>query len=131
HIWGWATWRRAWKQYDYSLEKFSEYPTNDLPPRFKKQIGQIMDGKLDTWDLQWVMTIWWTRGITIIPQLNLIKNIGYGAGKNATHTKTSPPGWMKRLKYGDLEPILHPSKIAVNQDADDFTLRTVYSDGTF
>jgi hypothetical protein len=64
HNWGWATWRRAWNHYEYFK----------IPGDFDETI----------WDFQWNKTIQKNNGLTILPKVNLVKNIGYG--KDATHT---------------------------------------------
>ncbi len=32
HIWGWATWKRAWKHYDYSMKRYPEIAEKGLLP---------------------------------------------------------------------------------------------------
>lgn len=125
HIWGWATWKRAWKKYDFTLNRYYNYPANDVHPRFQSFIKQIKEGFIDTWDVQWSMSVWWNQGIAIMPETNLVKNIGYG-DKNATHTKSTPPKWVRKMRYGHVDKMAHPESIQVNKEADDFTLKTVY-----
>ena len=128
HIWGWATWKRAWEKYDFTLARYRNHSTKDVHPKFCRLINQVLNGSLDTWDIQWVMAVWWNDGITITPQVNLVKNIGYGTNKKATHTKARPPKWVRKMKYGNLSKVIHPKKVCVDKDADDFTLETVYTD---
>jgi len=125
HIWGWATWRRAWKKYDFTLNRYHNHSTIDLHPRFRSLVKQVQNGSLDTWDVQWTMSVWWSNGFAITPKTNLVKNIGYG-DKNATHTKASPPKWVRRMQHGCIDNIVHPKEIQIDKEADDFTLRTVY-----
>jgi len=47
----------------------------------------VFEKKIDTWDYQWYFTTWINGGISIIPTVNMISNIGFGAG--ATHTSDS------------------------------------------
>jgi len=42
------------------------------------------EGKINTWDIQWVFACWTQNGLSILPNVNLISNIGQGTG--ATHT---------------------------------------------
>jgi hypothetical protein len=44
----------------------------------------VFQGKIDTWDYQWLYTIWKNDGICINPGVNLVENIGFG--ESATHT---------------------------------------------
>ncbi|MCA0396447.1 MAG: nucleotide-diphospho-sugar transferase [Bacteroidetes bacterium] len=128
HIWGWATWRRAWKLYDFTLDRYKDVMRPALPNKVERMIYHIQKGSLDTWDTQWFATVWWNRGLAICPQVNLIRNIGFGRGKGATHTKSSEPGWMKRMQYGSIDNVVHPTSISVDQKADSFTIHNVYTD---
>jgi len=93
-IWGWASWRRAWKYYDLEMKLWDN-------PKAKKTIKDLMifkdqcverihlfqktyDGKIDTWDYQWSFARMTQSGLSIVPNVNLIKNIGFGI--EATHT---------------------------------------------
>ncbi len=126
-IWGWATWARAWKNYDFEMENYDLFLKNN-------QIGRIFEDKkqqifwintlnktkdIDTWDYQWLMAIWLCNGLSIIPNINLIKNIGFDAG--GTHTKNEPK-WYKSLSKGNgkMAKMTHPKEIRVNIEADDF-----------
>jgi len=94
-IWGWATWRRAWRYYDEALSAWPDFRergwldaiTND--PKEAAGLRQVMDavhhGHLDTWDWQWAFACWTRGGLAVEPSVNLISNIGFGS--NATHTK--------------------------------------------
>lgn len=91
HVWGWATWKRAWNTYSYKVN--FDFSTLGLEDKLKnksaigywKNIWHKMNTQpLDTWDYQWVFTIWRNNGISISPNYNMISNIGFG--KAATHT---------------------------------------------
>lgn len=93
-MWGWATWRRAWKAYDYSMTRWpSLRKTGWLREigagsrRFELVWRDLFDrthaGKIDTWDFQWIYSSWLQNGLSIIPATNLIANLGFG--KDATH----------------------------------------------
>lgn len=93
-IWGWASWRRAWKFYDVNI-KCLEMPgvkallkgvfEENFQDRYKLY-KSVYNNKIDTWDYQWNLTRILQSGLTIVPSLNLITNIGFG--EEATHTKT-------------------------------------------
>lgn len=96
-IWGWGTWKRAWRHYDFemtSLESLidSNYFANQLGRtlgmRRQRQLvnakSEIQRGRLDTWDYQWGCTRHANNGLSCMPAKSLIKNIGFD--ENATHT---------------------------------------------
>ncbi|MBC8152267.1 MAG: nucleotide-diphospho-sugar transferase [Bacteroidetes bacterium] len=116
HIWGWATWRRAWKLYDFSMKSFAQFkrensiqtvlPAPEDQAYWMTAFQKAHDGQIDTWDYQWVYAVWTNRGLGALPNVNLIKNIGFD--ETATHTKT------RDLRLGDwstgeLAEIVHPS----------------------
>lgn len=125
HIWGWATWRRAWQKYDFTLKEYKYSSTKGLNLELKRHFKMVKQNAIDTWDIQWFMTVWFNNGITIMPQLNLVKNIGYG-GVNATHTKRPPKEWFKKMTHGLIKDLKHPSDFQQNKEADVFTFNTVY-----
>ena len=100
-VWGWATWARAWQEYDLSFStwryKNQQEKTSALAPFCYSErelafrlaaYDSVLTGACDTWDHQWVWRIAECGGLAIIPKTNLIENIGFD--RNATHTKTRP-----------------------------------------
>lgn len=97
HCWGWASWRRAWRYYDKDIEnwpfiRFNGYLFDILQDkRTAKYWAQIFEtvyrGKIDTWDYQWTFSCWIQNGLTILPNVNLVSNIGFG--EDGTHTKAA------------------------------------------
>jgi hypothetical protein len=93
-MWGWATWRRTWAQYDYDLSALSPTGFNELLQAthpiavecsYWMEIYKSMRaGAIDTWDFQVFFSSWRTGAIHIMPGRNLVSNIGHGP--NATHT---------------------------------------------
>ena len=96
--WGWATWRRAWLQYDDDMSKFFEqsfparvqtlYELLDCGWRiafhYTLALQMVRQNKLSSWAHRWALTIWQQNGLVISPGINLSENIGVGVG--ATHT---------------------------------------------
>ncbi len=93
-IWGWATWRRAWNQYDRHLTSLSvpdwEAVVHRVNPTMIEReywmeiLRALLAGNIDTWDYQLIFSLWKTGGLTVSPHTNLITNLGYGP--DATHT---------------------------------------------
>ena len=84
-IWGWATWKRAWKKYDVDMKAWhDEKVVLDIKNRFDKKTFQFLKSRFnqiffdykDTWDIQWYFACIKNKGLSIIPEANLIKNIG-------------------------------------------------------
>lgn len=101
HIWGWATWRNRWKaSYDVSIKKWpvirAESWLDDITLNKKesKKWSEIFDlvysKKIDTWDYQWVFANWIEGRLSVVPNVNLVRNIGF-LRSDATHTKGYSP----------------------------------------
>lgn len=113
NVWGWATWRRAWKYYDVEVKDW---------PKFLKEgrVDDFAQGRLDkyffirtynmmyrgegnTWDYQLWLSNVTNNGLCIIPKYNLIKNIGLSKG---THMGASDE--RKSLRIRDMHfPLIH------------------------
>jgi hypothetical protein len=94
-MWGWATWRRAWQQYyDFEMKLWPQLKQQNLLQNifcdphsvmtWTQILQDVADGKVDTWDYQWIMACFFQNGLAILPNVNLVTNIGFGA--DATHT---------------------------------------------
>lgn len=138
HVWGWATWRRAWQLYDGGL---SEWPTyrdggtltaeadgdKDFADHWSTLLDRTAAGDIETWDYQWMFTAWLRGGLACLPARNLVSNIG--AGAEATHTRKED-GWALAREREPLSfPLKHPSRIARHVEADRFTERRVHGIG--
>ncbi|WP_246052202.1 glycosyl transferase [Leptospira idonii] len=131
HIWGWGSWRRSWKDYDVNLSDYSsglESIRSYLTPYefyyWKNIFDSVKEGKIDTWDHQWTYTNFKLRRMSIMPNVNLVSNLGFG--ENATHTTVSSSesafANMKREKL--VFPLVHPSKLRINEMFDRFSRDT-------
>lgn len=127
HIWGWATWRRAWKNYNVEmigLEEFIQQKSLEKKLRNKfhsnfylKKLADTKSNRIQTWDYQWSFTIWKNNGISIIPNANLVSNIGFG--NNSTHTHETESDYSL-LKTEGITNITHPISIVISREADDY-----------
>jgi hypothetical protein len=123
NVWGWATWRRAWKFYDVEMKDWKKINQKEYLKSFDYNIiGRIRSkriydltyrGKLNTWDYQWDFICNLKKGICVVPKLNLITNLGFEEG---THT-TNYDKKAKTLKRYQLEfPLVMPDKIIIKND---------------
>jgi hypothetical protein len=87
HVWGWATWKRAWELYDYEIKLWPDFNNQQWKHEVisgKKEIKfwtkyfNMVYNKILTsaWDYQWTFAIWSNNGLCITPASNLISNIG-------------------------------------------------------
>lgn len=133
HIWGWATWRRAWNLYDFAMGSFPQFKLENsiqnilTEPEdqayWLRAFQNVHDRQLDTWDYQWVYAVWTNRGLAALPNVNLIRNIGFD--ETATHTK------VRDLRLGDwatgeLGTIVHPAFVLEDPAASEFSSRMFF-----
>jgi hypothetical protein len=118
-IWGWATWRRAWRLNCLTSDRLNEGLESPWLESFlgepnavkywRRQMGGAIRGEVDTWDYQWRLSIWMNNGLSITPSRNLVKNIGFD--ERATHTVD------ELNNYGSHEvaeidfPLQHPATV--------------------
>jgi hypothetical protein len=128
HIWGWASWRRAWSLYDPDIKSWPSIRASassrvlDGPPQQRAYWTRVFDmvhaGAIDTWDYQWQFCCWNHQGLAAVPSVNLARNVGFDA--DATHTH-SAPAWLEALEAEDLRfPLRHPSDVTRNTAVDDW-----------
>jgi hypothetical protein len=113
-IWGWGTWPRFWKNYDFELsgeeEEWEEIIRRANPieyhARYWIEVFRAMkSGLIDTWDYQVIFSAWKADVVHVYPSRNLMSNLGYD--KTATHTNfESPLGGLKTETLKDFEVTL-------------------------
>ncbi len=125
-IWGWASWKNRWSQYSVEMKNYNElknkqyiqncYNSSNAVKTRINDFDRIKNG-FDTWDFQWVYTRWINNGLTVIPNINLVKNLGFG--ENSTHT-TATNGKRANMKYYNMEfPLNHPSFVIRDSVSED------------
>lgn len=125
-IWGWGTWKRAWKHYDVEMAAWpklreSEWLSQIVPePRraatWHQTFDRVYSGGLDTWDHQWRFAFWLHGGLAAVPYANLVSNIGFGEG--ATHVKRL--NGLANMEVEDIEfPLRHPDRLEWNAEEDE------------
>lgn len=134
HIWGWASWRRAWQHYDRDVKIWPELRDDGWLEALIKDPGEkkfwaktyqsIYEGRIDTWDYQWGLATWAQGMVSVIPSVNLISNIGFGA--DATHTHGASPYATMPATAIDF-PLRHPRVILPHGEADKFTANGMFS----
>ncbi|MDD3182478.1 MAG: hypothetical protein PHD48_06735 [Alphaproteobacteria bacterium] len=117
HPWGWATWQRAWKQFDMSptvdprnlrsrtfKDAFDVYGLRD----FRNMLVLNADGLINSWYILWYYTLFSAGGLSLFPPGSLIQNIGqksggtHASGLNPYHLLVHPnPPTTQRCLFPD------------------------------
>ena len=122
HVWGWASWRDRWSEYQFRIGEVDSSVINRYvgEKRHRKLFKKFFEdsSKIDTWDFQWMYCMWKNNGLAVIPNHNLIDNIGFG--KDATHTTNSDNSFFEKPRA--LTSIRHPRRLVQHKKADAFML---------
>lgn len=91
--WGWATWKRAWTQFDSNgkkllrklknKKKIREFNFNNNYDYFKMLLDQV-NNKNDSWAIRWYASCFLKNMYTLYPVNTFVKNIGLdNTGQNS------------------------------------------------
>lgn len=132
HVWGWATWRRAWNKYSVKMDDWEKVRNTKI---LSSKMASILEriywnrifksvylGKVDTWDYQWLYCQWKNNGVSITPKNNLVENIGF---KEGTHDFCDAINIDNKITKIDF-PLVYPEKIVLNDKADKITSKRAY-----
>lgn len=138
HCWGWATWSRAWKYFDYDMLNWELVKSENLledilgDSRSAGYWTSIFQSTYErryqsaSWAYRWLLSSWLQNGLSILPSVNLVSNIGFG--EDATHTTTT----SERSQYANMQtetmqfPLKHPPYVIRNRAADKFEQDTLF-----
>jgi len=133
HCWGWATWRRAWQHYDIDMKLWSVVKNDGwlkdiLHSKYAISYWEyifqsVFDDLINSWAYRWLFACWMQGGLTILPNINLVSNIGFN--NEATHTKR-----VNRLANIPTEsmnfPLLHPQFMIRDTQSDNLTQKNIF-----
>ncbi len=133
HVWGWATWRCAWKLFEPT---FSEWPSvraayrrDPVPLRraLAAKFASAHAGRKWTWSRAWHWSMLQHRGLSVVPTVNLIHNVGDGDDATHQHGAAHP----LRHAHGDAMawPLIHPTAVVTDPQYD--AMLTRYHQGTW
>ncbi len=135
HVWGWATWRDRWQgAYDVGMRQWPRIRDSawldDILGRpdevryWNFIFERVFRGGIDTWDYQWVFANWLHGRLAVLPNVNLVSNIGFGP--DATHT-TSVERTANLPTRKMLFELRHPTDVIRNAKFDRLTFETLPS----
>lgn len=133
HCWGWATWRRAWKHYQGDLPFWPHWRhsadwlrlTPDKVERryWAKIFERVRAGEIDSWAYPWTGSVWHHGGFTATPNVNLVKNIGFGPDSTHTASADSP---QANIETGTLGELSHPEVVGHHHEADRYVFENTF-----
>lgn len=128
HCWGWATWRRAWQHWHVNPKLWLDFRDSGLMATICEEVDEaqfwrrifdqfFLQEQRSIWDYPWTLACWSQGGLTALPEVNLVSNIGFGAGATHTSRATAEAG----LATADLGSITHPLFVVRHRGADRYT----------
>ena len=133
HIWGWAGWASRWKLYDVNMAGSERY----IHTRMLDDVGHeaayrimarkfwlISNGYDDTWDYQLVYAVWKNQGLCVIPNVNMIRNIGFI--EESAHP--APPDIRMVRSVSGMGTLTHPATLIPDAEAHRFACETLACD---
>lgn len=135
HCWGWASWRRAWAMYDSDMTAWPDLRTRGwlrgighgsriFATYWRDIFDRVHAQQINSWAYRWTFSCWAQSGLTILPERNLVSNIGFDDG--ATHTSAGSPleaaTPLEAIKF----PLRHPSHVIPDLAADLWTDREIF-----
>lgn len=97
NCWGWGTWSRAWKSFIDDEKEWQRIRSSRLFRGTFRNYRSFLywrwifdstyGGKINSWAYRWMLSCWMQSGLSVVPSVNLITNVG--SGKDATRTKNS------------------------------------------
>lgn len=127
HVWGWATWKRAWAKFEFdiqldNLSAMEGFVNSKLILNyFTKQFRSVSQGEIDSWAFRWTFACWENKGLSILPNKNLVKNIGFRS--DATHTQQIDSPQNSLPTYTMDSNLKHPQTMTINKRADLYSFR--------
>ncbi len=107
-IWGWATWKRVWVDYDVNIKNLpvqkynllSKFNRSKLSYKNIKILEDVRQMRIDTWDYQLSFMLWTSNRLAVVPRMNLVENLGFSV--DATHTKSKYNKLASMSKIADI-----------------------------
>jgi len=132
HVWGWAGWRRVWKDYQLRPESYARFekmrcieqmgahaPFKDIWTHYFR--GHCI-GTASSWDFQYAYLNLINHRLSVIPNSNLTSNIG--CSDNPTHYVQDHP--LADIPLCEMEDIVHPEFFIADIEADIYTQNKEY-----
>ena len=107
HIWGWATWARAWKLMDYEMQHWATIKERQAIRSifnlkeykyFEKIFDMYYFNKNKPWGYRWFYSRMINNGLSIVPNTNLVTNIGiigtHSDKKSTIHFREVDPNFV-------------------------------------
>jgi GT2 family glycosyltransferase len=125
--WGWATWARAWKFFDWKAAGWTEQLPEETRRRFdlggaypySRMLTDRLSQKNDSWGILWWWTVFNAGGLVSYPRQSLVWVGGWdGSGTHCGSFPAFPQSAVEAFSFRRLSaPIRFPAGMTINEAA--------------
>lgn len=136
---GWATWRRAWRHYTSDMNRYGSEEALAIlniyyrdHAKFLQQYRKFLEfrkGLFNNWDFQWNMACYAQNGLGIVPEKNLMQNIGFD--EESTHTRQMNPVFDNLQVQALRFPLRHPPFVYADAKPERSLEKKIYQNLSF
>ena len=118
HCWGWATWRRAWREYQggmrtgtlLSILHRQAFPGLERA-HWSRVASELAQGRISSWAYFWIWTHWRIGARALTPTVNLVRNIGFDSTARHTRELATPLA----VRSGNRKQVLRGNVLSLKQ----------------
>tara|TARA_B100000579_G_C22847174_1_gene865099 strand:+ start:1244 stop:2152 length:909 start_codon:yes stop_codon:yes gene_type:complete len=141
NVWGWATWKDRWQKIDFDLINLEKVKKTKFLKNYLGSfrayvywhwiLNKVNNKKIDSWAYIWNFTNFVNEKLSIIPETNLLSNIGIGEDSSRTKSLSYKYISSNESKNKMTFPLKYPANIILNTEYDLTVENTVFSKSIF
>lgn len=134
---GWATWRRAWKYFITDMHRYGDKEAFEIFRAYHRDYFKSLEqyrklleykkgclNRWDHWDFQWNLACYAQNGLSIVPENNLMINIGFD--NDGTHTRQVSPIFENLQALPLKFPLRHPHFVYPDSQSEKSLEKIIY-----
>lgn len=135
HIWGFASWARAWKHYDVHLNNLETWlaeewvekmlPNKEERAYWFKRLRLLKAGEVRSWDYPWTLAMWRNEALALLPGGNMVRNVGFGEQSIHSQDSSHPLNHLQ-ISAPEKDTWPQPEALQYRPDLDWAVFRHIY-----
>lgn len=129
NTWGWATWERAWRLFDWNpagavdrladLETRRRFELDDNSTRFTTMLRERLSGQNDSWGILWRYAVFNAGGLVLYPRRSFVWVGGFdGSGVHSGYASKLPRASLRAVQRATLgSDFAWPDQVVVDEAA--------------